>query len=113
LKANGVSVSWTDALRALDDFHGRFHDDILIYHTTTLAELLNNVRWAIHEYLKAEYDRSYKPPKSEDDPRYTFTYPVGVSNEYAKARYWDLMNSVRGKPWIRRFTGSQFLKGRY
>lgn len=113
LKLNGVTVSSVDALRALDDFHERFHNDILGYHSTTLAELLNELRWAIHEYLTPEYVRSYVPPPSDESPLYSFKYPEGVSNEYAKSRYWDLMNTVRTRPWIPHFTGTHNLKGQY
>jgi hypothetical protein len=113
LKRNGTSVDWIDALRALDDFQVRFHDDILAYHSTTIAELLNNLRWAIQEYLAPEFERSYRPPTSVGDPRYSYHYPAGLEDTYAKSRYWDLMNSVRAGPWIPRFTGTPSLKGNY
>ena len=113
LGRNGVQVERIDALRALDDFQQRFHDDILVYHTTTIAELLNNLRWAIHEYLMPEFERAYIPPPSDEDPRYSFGYPPGLVNPYAKLRYWDLMNSVRARPWLPRFTGTSNLKGDY
>ena len=102
-----------DALVALDDFYQRFHEDILVYHTTTIAELLNNLRWAIHEYLLSEFERAYIPPPYEKDPRYSFKYPPGLENPYARSRYWDVMNSVRAKPWVPRFTGTPNLKGDY
>ncbi len=110
---NGIVVGQIDALRALDDFHVRFHEDILVYHGTTIAELLNNLRWAIHEYLLPEFKRSYSPPPSEEHPMYSFSYPDGLVNAYSRARYWDLMNSVRERPWIPRFTGTANLKGDY
>ncbi len=92
LQENGIVVDWVDALRALDDFNSRFHDDILVYHTTTLAELLNNVRWGVHEYLLPEFVRSYTPAPSQSDPTYTYSYPDGIENGFARSRYWDLMN---------------------
>lgn len=113
LEKSGVAVEWVDALRALDDFYDRFHTDILAYHSTSLAEMLNEIRWAIHEYLTPEFDRAYVPPASEADPRYTFNQPPGIENEYAQEAYWDLMNSVRAKPWIPRFEGTRHLKGNY
>lgn len=113
LSKDGVTVQWVDALVALDDFQQRFHDDILVYHTTTIAELLNNLRWAIHEYLVAEFERAYIPPSAEEDPRYSFKYPPGLESPYAKLRYWDVMNSVRAQPQVPRFTGNPNLKGDY
>jgi hypothetical protein len=109
----GVVVSDLDALTALDDFHERFHVDILAYHSTTIAELLNNLRWAIHEYLLPEFKRAYVPPPSQDDPFYSFQVPEVLTHKYARERYWDLMNGVRGEPWIPRFTGTPHLKGQY
>ncbi len=113
LQSNGVTVSEADALGALDDFHEKFHTDVISYHSTTLAELLNNVRWAIHEYLVPEFERSYVPPKREGELAYDFKVPPTLTTTFAINRYWDIMNSVRGKPWIPRFTGTRYLKGRF
>jgi hypothetical protein len=113
LQKNGIMLDWIDALRTLDDFQGRFHDDILVYHSTTLAEMLNNVRWTIHEYLKPEFTRSYTPAPTDDDPKYSYRYPDFLVHPFARDRYWDLMNQVRARPWIDRFTGTRYLKGRY
>ncbi len=113
LKANDITVDSNDALRALDDFQARFHDDIFSYHCTTMAELLTEVRWAIHEYLLPEFERSYVPPASEASPHYSYNLPANLTNKFAQSRYWDLMNSVRARPWIERFTGTPNLKGDY
>lgn len=110
---NGIDVSSINALRALDDFRVRFQEDIIVYHSTTMAELLNNVRWGIQEYLEPEFYRSFTPSPIQDDPKYSYKYPDGLQDLFAQARYWDLMNSVRARPWIDRFTGTQYLKGRY
>lgn len=113
LAGNGIDIQWGDALGALDDFHAKFHTDVLAYHSTTLAELLNNLRWAIHEYLTPEFHRSYKPPESVDTYKYGYDVPAAISNKYATDRYWDAMNSVRGKPWVPKFTAARYLKGKY
>lgn len=113
LDESGVSVDLVGALRALDDFYERFHTDILAYHSTALVEMLNNIRWAIHEYLEPEFARAYVPPQSEADPRYSYNIPTGLDNEYAQKAHWDLMNSVRERPWIPRFKGTRHLKGQY
>jgi len=113
LQSNGVTVSEADALGALDDFHEKFHTDVISYHSTTLAELLNNVRWAIHEYLIPEFERSYVSPKREGELAYDFKVPPTLTTTFAINRYWDIMNSVRGKPRIPRFTGARYLKGRF
>ena len=58
LVASGVSVELEDAMLALGDFYERFHMDILNYHSSTIAEFLNNIRWGIYEYLQPEFRRS-------------------------------------------------------
>lgn len=75
LAENGIEVSRLDGLQALEDFQGRFQHDIFEYHSTTMAELLNNVCWSIHEYLEHEFARSYTPSPTPGDPLYSFKYP--------------------------------------
>ena len=110
LAASGKSVDATDALRVLDDFQGHFHTDLLVFHATSIAEMLNYVRWAIHEYLQPRFARSYVPPTSVADPRYSFKYPTDVVNQFGRDRFWDIMNSVRSGPWIARFKTAPTLK---
>jgi hypothetical protein len=112
LERNGVIVTEAEALGALDDFYEKFHTDVLSYHSTTISELLNNLRWAIHEYLEPEFKRAYIVPKA-GDLKYGFDVPAAVQNTFANSRYWDIMNSVRGGPWIPKFTGARHLKGRF
>jgi hypothetical protein len=88
---NGIELNWIDALRALDDFNVRFQEDIFSYHSTTMTELLNNVRWGIHEYLEPEFARSFTPSPIPDDPKYSYTFPDGLQDPFAQERYWDLM----------------------
>jgi hypothetical protein len=58
LAANGVSVAPEDSLLMLTDFYERFHTDIMTYHSSTIAEFLNNIRWGIYEYMQPEFHRS-------------------------------------------------------
>ena len=46
---------------ALDDFAAWFHDDVLDYHASQIAEFLNNIRWAVYEYLQPERRRRAIP----------------------------------------------------
>ncbi len=113
LDSNDIVVNEDDALGALDDFYEKFQTDVISYHSTTLAELLNNLRWAIHEYLSPEFERSYIPPKRVGELAYDFRVPPTITTKFAINRYWDIMNSVRGKPWVPRFTGTRHLKGKF
>src|SRR5947209_4473516 len=79
LSRSGVSVELDEALLALPDFYQWFHDDILNYHASTIAEFLNNIRWGIYEYLQPELHRSIVW-ESRDPPKYRYTYPKGVTS---------------------------------
>jgi hypothetical protein len=98
---------------ALNEFYERFHDDIIIYHTSTLVEFLNNIRWGIHEYLEPESRRS----RTRDTKRATAAFyheiPTQIQNSYARQCYWDLMRGVQWKPFIKKFKATQTLKGLY
>lgn len=112
LKRNGVVIDLEKALLALEDFNERFHDDILNYHGCTISEFLNNIRWSIHEYLLPEFSWSivYEGGSS---PLYSYTYPIGVTNEFALRCYWGLMNEIRSRPYMKKFKAPDYLKIRY
>lgn len=112
LKQSGVDVSLEDASLALPDFYDRFHTDILNYHSSTLAEFLNNIRWGIYEYLQPEFARSIVWDL-DNPPMYRYTFPPGINSKYAQQVYWDLMNDVRSEPSMRRFKVTRWLKLRY
>ncbi len=101
-----------DAMLALADFYEKFQTDFFAYHSSTIAEFLNNIRWAIFEYLKPEFQQSYVR-EDGDPPRQGYAYPLGVSQEFAKQCYWELMNEVRRRPIVRRFQVLKTLKRRY
>lgn len=113
-KRIGVDISFHDSLLILDDFYERFHNDILIYHGSNIVEMINNIRWGIHEYLLPEFIKSYK--KDTSDPRglsYEYSYPKNIKDEFAKNCYWSLMNFIRRKPHIKKFKSTKWLKLRY
>lgn len=99
-----------DIIPALESIYAALHDDILNYHASTIAELLNNLRWGIHDYLLPEYTRAYD---KVDSIRYKFDIPKDVTSDFAISCYWDLMNSVRAKPYIGKFAASDILKLRH
>ena len=61
LEEAGTTVDLDHALLALSDVYGRFHGDILNYHSSTIAELVNNVRWGIHDYLLRNFSGASRP----------------------------------------------------
>jgi hypothetical protein len=96
----------------LPEFYDWFHDHVFSYHSSAIAEFLNNLRWGIYAYLRPEFERSF----TRDDPQsiaYRFQYPQGCDHEPAKTLYWDLMNAVRMEPYVPRFPVTRYLKMRY
>lgn len=112
LAAGGVQVSREDALAALPDFYVRFHTDILNYHSSTIAEFLNNIRWGIYEYLQPEMRRSIISDGG-GPPTCSYRYPDEVQVQFARNCYWSLMNEIRTAPYMRRFRVTKRLKLRY
>jgi hypothetical protein len=103
LAASGNRVGLDDALLALSDFYYNFGWDIFRYHSGHIAKFLNNIRWGVYEYLQPEFRRSFTRIPGDPVGRYEFKYPSGLVEKFAKHCYWDLMNEVRDKPFMRRF----------
>jgi hypothetical protein len=112
LAKSGVDVSVDDALRAFEDFYARFHDDILNYHSSTIAEFLNDIRWGVYQYLQPEFKQNLVW-ESRNPPKYRYTYPTQVVSSLGKHCYWEIMNDVRREPYMRKFRVTQYLKLRY
>jgi hypothetical protein len=112
LENAGVSLTLNEAVLALEDFYERFHSDIFNYHSSTIAELLNEIQWGAYDYLLPEYQRSYV---YDGGPmlRYHFCHPNEVQSDLAKSLYEDLMNWIRCKPIVEKFTVTKYLKMRY
>jgi hypothetical protein len=115
LKAAGQPVSEQDAYLAIENFFDWFHDDIFTYHSSQIAEFLNNIRWAIYDYLKIEFQRSWhlRDDATEDFPIYSYDVPAAITEQIARAMYWALMNRVRLRPIVRQFVVSESYKLRY
>ncbi|MBR0810464.1 hypothetical protein JQ544_02945 [Bradyrhizobium diazoefficiens] len=115
IEASGHPITEQQAYLAVDNFFEWFHDDIFIYHSSQIAEFLNNIRWAIFEYLSPEFARSWhlRERATELFPIYAYRFPEDCTEPVARAMYWDVMNRVRAKPWVHRFVVSDSFKQRY
>ncbi len=94
---------------ALEDFHEHLHEDYFVYYGTWLAELLNNVRWALQDYLTPAFHQAYTRNDKESG-RYTYEYPNCVVHDVPKLWFWRLMNNVRRGPNLKRFIGARYFK---
>ena len=112
-KRNEITLKNENALLILDEFYEWFHKDIFTYHSSAIAEFLNNIRWGIYEYLQPEFQQSIVFENDEHLRRYHYTYPNDVNNSFAKSCYWDLMNEVRSEPYMNKFQVTRYLKMRY
>lgn len=112
LALQGTDIELEAAMLALEDFYEWFHDHVLSYHSNTIAEFLNNIRWGIYEYLQPELRRSIVW-EGGDPPKYRYTYPAAVVSDFGKECYWNLLNEVRRPPYVRKFAVTKWLKLRY
>jgi hypothetical protein len=107
LKRNGYAVDVEQVPLALDDFREHLQEDYFIYYGTWLAELINNVRWGIQDYLQPIFHHAYTPGV---DLMYSYSYPDSIVHDSPRAWFWRLLNHVRTGPYIQRFVGSRYLK---
>jgi hypothetical protein len=115
LAASGNPVSEQDGYLAVQSFFEWFHTDIFIYHSSAIVEFLNNIRWAIFDYLQSEYGSSWHVRESSfrDLQMYGYRYPTECSEPMARAMYWELMNRVRARPLMHRVVIADVFKHRY
>lgn len=115
LERNGKPVSEEEAYLLLPDFFEWFHTNIFAYHTSQIGEMLNDILWGMYDYLLPEYARAFWKAKPDDpyDLVYGFDVPKAISDGLPRAMYWDLMNDVRGKPYMPRFKTHWSLTQRY
>jgi hypothetical protein len=112
LKANGHSIDVEQAYLVIPEFYEWFHAHIFSYHSSAIAEFLNNIRWGIYDYLKPEFVKAF----TKDNPAstaYRFIHPAECDRPVAQALYCDLMNAVRSEPYMPRFEVTRYLKMRY
>lgn len=112
LRDSGSKGDLEDALMIINEFYERFHDDVFGYHVSTIAEMLNEVRWGIHTYLTHEYQRSYIK-NSDTEGKYSFDVPDQLLSPFSRTCYWELMNVVRKGPYVPQFVVWKHLKLRY
>ena len=115
LKASGHDIGEREAYLAVETFFEWFHADIFVYHSSLISEFLNNIRWAIYDYLQPRFAQSWHLTEraTPSFPIYAYHYPDGCVEPVARAMFWDLMNRVRAKPRLHRFVVSDSFKQRY
>jgi hypothetical protein len=115
LDENGVAIDESQAYAALPDCWDWFHKHLFAYHASTLAEFLNNIRYAIRLYATPVAKSRYRVTGKIDDclDRYTYERPAEIKNEFAWAQYCALLNSTRLTPSFPSFSVTQSLKNQF
>lgn len=109
LTENGYPTTPDQVPLALDDFHEHLQEDYFNYYGTWLTELLNNIRWGLHHYLRPTFTACYAQDPN-DSVSYTYDYPTGIAGDVPRQWFWRLMNNVRRQPYLRQFKGSRYEK---
>lgn len=110
LHEGGYSVDAEHIPLALDDFREHLSENYFVYYGTWLSELINNLVWGVHLYLRPQYYQSYRFTGDPSFPKYEYIYPSDVVSRVSRQWFWRLMNNVRSDPYIERFKGAHYLK---
>lgn len=111
LSEHGYSVPEEQIPLALDDFREHLAENYFVYYSTWLAELLNNIRWGLQSYLTPVFVTSYKSDPT-DPPMYRYEYPSEITSPIAREWFWRLMNNVRSRPYIKKFSAAHYFKNK-
>jgi hypothetical protein len=105
LAAAGHDISEAESYLAMETFFAWFFDDIFVYHSSLIAEFLNNIRWEIYTCLQTEFRRSWYLTEraTRNFPHHAYRIPTEITDPLAYAMYWDLMNRCRSQPYVHRF----------
>ncbi|WP_331375141.1 hypothetical protein [Sinorhizobium chiapasense] len=105
LEEAGHPISEQDGYLAVETFCEWFHENIFMYHSSQIAEYLNNIRWAIYRYLQPEFVRSWHRTNipGADFPAYSYRVPSEITEPVAVAMYWEAMNRSRKPPYVQQF----------
>jgi hypothetical protein len=112
---SNVMIETNQALLLIGEFYEQFHDDLFSYHSGTIAEFLNNLRWSIYEYLQPLHRQSVQYFWDERYNRnaHRFIFPDNIDNTYVRDLFLRLMNNVESEPYMPKFEVTRYLKLRY
>lgn len=112
LATNGVTVKEGHVTPVLEEFFAWFHHDLFLYHASTIVEFLNNIRWAIYDYLRLAHLLSETEIEVGTYKFPSYNPPPGVSHDLAKELWWGMMWQHHRKPFFPRFSVDPIMKRR-
>jgi len=116
--ANDICLTDEQGIMCLEHFQEWFNENILIYHSSFIAEMLIGIEWSILEYLTPLYKKSlndYWDHKLKLN-RYKFEFPEDLevkTGSFVHHMLWGVMNLVRGKPIFPQFVVGKHFKTHY
>ena len=111
LVEHGYPVSPERIPLALEDIREHLQGNLFAYYGTWLAQLVNDICWAIFDYLRPTFLNSYCAPAT-GEIAYKYAYPSEIRHEAAREWFWRLMNDVRSNPPHNRFKANRYLAAR-
>ena len=110
LKENGRSITLSDAYLAIPDLWDWFHTHLFAYHASTIAEFLNEIRYAIRAYVEPQARQAYR---RIDELRYDFDRHPDIIEPFAHWMYFELMQASLREPNYPRFSVTKSLKSQF
>lgn len=110
LEENGRAINESEAYLAIPNLWEWFHTHLFAYHASTIAEFLNEMRYAIRAYVEPHARQAYR---KIDELRYDFELPGGIVEPFARWMYFELMAAGLTRPYFPRFTVTKSLKSQF
>jgi hypothetical protein len=111
LADNGHDVPFELMPFALEDLRAHLGENMFIYYGSWLAELLNDLTWALYRYVQPIYQRQIVFGEGPLPGFYRYEPLAGVDPK-SPAHFWlyRLLNDARSTPYIPSFRASHYLK---
>lgn len=115
LHDNNVEIDEGQSYAALPDCWDWFHTHLFAYHASALAEFLNNIRYAIRDYVLPTTKDSYRIIAQIDEnfAQYTFERPADITSDFAWSQYHSLLDNARSETTFPRFSVSPYFKDQF
>lgn len=111
LADNGHDVAFELIPFAIEDLRAHLGENMFIYYGSWLAELLNDLTWALYRYVRPIYQREIVFEEGPLPGFYRYEPLAGVDPK-SPAHFWlyRLLNDARSTPYIPPFRASHYLK---
>ena len=111
LDQQGNSLPLEQIPFVLDDLREQLGENIFIYYGSWLAELTNNLSWALYRYVEPVYRQHIVYVDGQLPGMYRFRPLPGVAPESLEHQWFHrLLNEARQMPYVQPFTAPHYLK---